>query len=343
MPAVKKLIKYVISLSIAAFLLWYVYRDLDLSAMIAKLQGVNYTWIVLALILTLGSHVIRAYRWNLLLKPLGYHYLTVFRTFLAVMVGYFANLIIPRMGEVSRCGLLKRTDDVPVPTSLGSVVAERVVDLCSLMVATLLLFILEFHTLNELIFSFFEEKVGAVGQHIMLIYLFIGAVLLVVGLAVFLARIFREKLRNNKVYQKAGAFTREVIKGIRSIGSIEHKFMFWLSTLSIWVIYFFMSYVVFFALPETAGLGWRAGLAVLVMGSLGMSAPVQGGIGTFHALVGSILLLYGISEADGVLFATLVHGMQTLAVVVFGGICFLIASVLATQNHSHKVETKVNN
>lgn len=343
MPAVKNLIKYVVSLSIAAFLLWYVYRDLDLSAMLVKLREANYAWIVLALVLTLGAHAIRAYRWNLLLKPLGYRHLTVFRTFLAVMVGYFANLIIPRMGEVSRCGLLKRTDDVPVSTSLGSVVAERVVDMCSLIIATMLLFVLEFQKLNKLIFSFFEEKVGAVGQHIMIIYLLIGGGLLLVGLAVFFGRIFREKLRNNKVYQKASSFAREVIKGVRSIGSVEHKVMFWLATLSIWVFYFFMSYVVFFALPETAGLGWRAGLAVLVMGSLGMSAPVQGGVGTFHALVGSVLLIYDISETDSILFATLVHGIQTLAVVIFGGICFLIASIIATQHPLHSVKTKANN
>ncbi len=343
MPAIKTILKYVVSLSIAAFLLWYVYRGMDLSAMLHKLRYANYRWIVFALVLTLCAHTVRAYRWNLLLKPLGYRHLTVFRTFLAVMVGYFANLIIPRMGEVSRCGLLKRTDDVPITTSLGSVVAERVVDLFSLLTVTALLFILEFHKLNELMFSFFEEKVGTLGQYLMIIYIAIGVVLLLGVLVVFLGRLYRDKLRSSKMYLKVSSFLKEVVKGIRSISTVEHKLMFWLATLAIWVFYFFMSYVIFFALPETSGLGWRAGLAVLVMGSLGMSAPVQGGIGTFHALVGSVLLLYGISESDGILFATLVHGMQTLAVVIFGGICFLIASIIATKKPSYKIEAKANN
>lgn len=343
MHAVKNILKYSISLFIAILLLWYVYRDLDLSAMLAKLKVADYSWIIMSVLVSLVSHVTRAYRWNLLLKPLGYHHLTVFRTLLAVMVGYFANLIVPRMGEVSRCGLLKRTDNVPITTSLGSVVAERIVDMCSLIFCTALLFILEFDRLKGFFFSFFDDTVGKVGQNLFVIYVMGGVVFLLIMLFFVLGRIFKEKFKRNQSFNKLKIFAREIAKGVTSIGSIENKAGFWIATLVIWVFYFFMSYLVFFSLPETAGLGWRAGLSVLVMGALGMSAPVQGGIGTFHALVGSVLLLYGISETDGVLFATLVHGVQTLTFVFFGGISFFIASIIATKKPVLKEKVEATN
>ncbi len=129
-----------------------------------------------------------------------------------------------------------------------------------------------------------------------------------------------------------------MLNGLTSIGRLDNLGAFFISTVLIWVCYFFMSYVVFFSLPETAGLGWRAGLAVLVMGSFGMAAPVQGGFGTFHALVSGVLLLYGISEQEGVLFATLIHSMQTISFIIFGGISFFIASVLSPQKKEEKLQ-----
>lgn len=343
MLAVKNILKYAIPLFIAIILLWYVYRDLDLSAMLAKLKAADYSWIILSILVSLVSHVTRAYRWNLLLKPLGYRSLTIFRTLLALMVGYFANLIIPRMGEVSRCGLLKRTDNVPITTSLGSVVAERLVDMCSLIICTALLFILEFQRLKGFFFSFFDETVGRIGQNVFAVYVMGGILFLLIILFFVLGRVFKEKFKHNQTFNKLRVFAREIARGITSIGNIENKFGFWIATLLIWIFYFLMSYLVFFSLPETASLGWRAGLSVLVMGALGMTAPVQGGIGTFHALVGSVLLLYGVSETDGVLFATLVHGMQTLTFVFFGGISFFIASIIAAKKPILQEKVEANN
>lgn len=343
MPAVKNILKYAISLLIAILLLWYVYRDLDLSAMLARLRVADFSWIILSVLVSMISHSIRAYRWNLLLRPLGYPNLTIFRTLLAVMVGYFANLVIPRMGEVSRCGLLKRTDNIPITTSLGSVVAERFVDFCSLIVCTALLFIIEFQRLKEFFFSFFDSTVGRIGQNVFAIYVLVGIVFLFIVLFFALGRFFKEKFKHNQTFNKIKHFAREVARGVTSIGNVENKAGFWTATVLIWFLYFLMSYLVFFSLPETAGLGWRAGWSVLVMGALGMSAPVQGGIGTFHALVSSVLLLYGISETEGVLFATLVHGIQTLTFVFFGGISFFVASVIAAKKPILQEKVEANN
>ena len=151
-------------------LLWYVFRDIDATTLFNKLAEVRYGWVVAAGLLLLFTYGVRAYRWNILLHPLGYRHLTVFRTFVAVAIGYFANLLVPRMGEVSRCGVLKRLEDVPVTTSLGTVVAERIIDLLSLLTITLLLFVAEFDRLSRFITSFASDKMSGIGDNLFAIY-----------------------------------------------------------------------------------------------------------------------------------------------------------------------------
>ena len=121
---------------------------------------------------------------------------------------------------------------------------------------------------------------------------------------------------------------RELVQGLTSVRRIENQAGFWVSTVLMWTGYFLMSYMVFFALPETENLTPWAGVAVLVMGSFGMAAPVQGGFGAFHALVSGVLVLYGVAENDGVLFATVVHGLQTLTFIILGVIAFVLTSTL---------------
>lgn len=331
MGKIKSYLKYIISLLVAGGLLWYVFKDFDLATFTSKLKEVDYRWIALAICIFFMSHTLRAYRWNILLSPLGYRHLTTFRTLLAVMVAYFANLIIPRMGEVSRCGILKKTDDVPITTSLGTVVAERIIDLFCLLTAMLMLFVFEFARLNDFIFSFLNEKLNILEQSMVVIYVVLGIVAVLSLLFLALRKAITKKIRHNTWLIKLRNIGLELLKGLTSVSRLENKTGFWLSTLAIWWCYYMMSFVVFFALPETSSLGWGAGLAVLVMGSLGMAAPVQGGFGTFHALVSGVLLLYGIAEQEGVLFATLIHSMQTISFIIFGGISFFVASVLSTK------------
>ncbi len=337
----KNILKYTVSLLIAGGLMWYVFHDINADALLAKLEEVRYGWVLIAATIFLVSYVTRAYRWNLLLKPLGYPHLTVLRTVTAVAIGYFANLLVPRLGEVSRCGVLKRLNDVPLTTGLGTVVAERLIDLVTLLLVTLVLFVAEFDRLSGFITGFAADKVDNAGEALFSIYIFGGVLLLLIGLFWAVGRIYKSQLKRSALFQKISAFVREVVRGLASIGSIENKTGFWLSTILLWTCYFLMSYVVFFALPETEDLTPWAGLAVLVMGSFGMAAPVQGGFGTFHALVSGVLVLYAVSESDGVLFATLVHGLQTLSFIVFGAVAFVLASVLTPRKRpaSHPLNT----
>lgn len=327
---IKPILQYFISFLIAVAILWYVFRDMDISEMVASLQYLDYSWIMLSLVLSLLSHLARAYRWNILLGPLGYS-LRLYNTFLAVLVGYLANLAVPRMGEVTKCAILKKTNGVPVRASLGTVVAERFIDFLTLLFLLALAFLIEFNRLNSFMFSFFNAKADSAGENLFSIYLIMG-ILLFVGLIIFIfARAFKEQIKRNPLFIKIKGFLRELVAGIISVRKIKNKTGFWISTIFIWFMYYLMAYVVFFSLPQTAGLSIWAGLSILVMGGLGMAAPVQGGIGTYHALVSGVLLLYGIAEQDGVLFATVLHTSQMLATVLFGGIALILSILIKKQ------------
>ncbi|MCB0496241.1 MAG: flippase-like domain-containing protein [Cyclobacteriaceae bacterium] len=317
-------LKYAIGLSIAGGLLWYVFKDWNLEDLIERFSQVNYWWILLSVILSVISHVIRAYRWNLLLHPLGYNNLTTFRTFLAVMVGYITNLFAPRAGEIARCGVLKRTDNVNMSASIGSVVAERIIDFLGLLVIIFFGLLLQFDLLSGFLKDFFFEKSKSIKLSDGTIE-FLIAFGLVIVIVLATLWILRARIKRLPLYYKLRSFANEMADGFTSVLKLQNKSGFWISTLLIWVLYYTMAYVVIFAMPSTSHLGLLAGLSILIMGGLGMSAPVQGGFGTYHILVGSVLSLYGVAQKDGYFFATLIHTSQTLTVLIVGSISFMLS------------------
>ena len=327
------ILKYSITLGIAGFLLWYVYRDLSIESLLAHFKHINYYWIALSVVIALLSHYVRAYRWNILLKPLGYN-LKTSRTFIAVMVGYFANNLVPRLGEVTRCGILKKTDNVAVTSAFGSVVAERAFDLLTLIIVATFTFFIEFDKLNSFVIENFKDKIPNTESITGIVLAGAGILIVIGGIGFLLLKLFRDKLHHNSIYLKIRKLVRELIEGFLSIRKIDNQFGFWASTVSIWFLYYAMLIVVFFAFPPTVNLSLLAGLTLLIMSGLGMSAPVQGGIGVFHILVSGMLVFYGISPEDGKVFALIAHTTQFMLVMVFGGISFII-SVFMKSRTSH--------
>lgn len=318
------IVKYAVTLGIAAFLLWYVYRDFSFALIKEYFSDINYNWLTLSILLALVSHYLRAYRWNLLLEPLGYN-LKTNRTFIAVMVGYFANNLVPRLGEVTRCGILKKNDNVSMTSAFGSVVAERALDLVILVLLAFITFFIEFDLLNNFVFDRFNESFPDPNSFYALAFTIAGLGLVFLALAFFLFKLFKEKFHRNTLYIKIRIFIREILAGFFSISKLKKQKAFWVSTFAIWFLYYSMLIAVFYAFPPTVGLSLNAGLTLLIMSGLGMSAPVQGGIGVFHILVSSVLVLYGISVEDGKVFALVAHSTQFLTIMVFGGISFIIS------------------
>ena len=320
----KKALQYLISLAVAGGLLWFVFKDIDLNELLNKIKQADYRWVVLSAILGLIAHWSRAYRWTLMLNPLGY-YPSVFRTTLAVLIGYGANLIFPRAGEFARCGTLQNLEGVPFEKSFGAVVAERIADVLVLLLLIMLNFFLEFDRLSEFFLNFFGAKI----KNPVVLLSIVAGLALVGFLGFYIIRKNKNKILQSPLYHKVSKVIEGLASGFLSVRNLKNPMVFVFHTVLIWALYYAMTYVLCFALPETANLSPLAALTIYVMGSIGMAAPTQGGIGSYHFLVGSIVVLYGLSEQDGITLATFLHAMQGfIFVVIFGVTAFLITLFL---------------
>lgn len=323
-PLVKQILQYLIMLGLGIFLMWLVFRDLNFDLIVTGFQEANYWWISAALIVSLVAHYSRAVRWKLLMEPLGYSP-SNFHTFLAVMTGYFANSLLPRAGEVSRCYVLKRTDNIPFNIAFGSVVAERVIDVICLLIMTALAFFIEFDHIKDFFYQLVMDKVSGTEASMQKLYVVLGIIAAAGALILFLLYKFREALLSISIIAKVYQFILGLLDGMTSVWKLKRKWEFLFHTFLIWFCYYFMMYVIFFALPSTAGLSLGAALVVMVVGGFGMSAPVTAGMGAYHFMVAAALQLYGVALEQGKVFAIISHSSQTISLIIFGGICALLS------------------
>lgn len=323
----KQIIQVTISLGIAIWIFWFLYRDIALDSLLAQIKSSNWWWIFASLSISLFGFWLRGWRWTLLIRPEEGEKVKPNRAYHAVMIGYLINLLIPRAGEVARCGVLTRTNGISLGHLFGTVILERSVDLLFLVSTIGLAFLVE----NELFLSLANLLVNIDVLWVKIstnIPVFLGGLVIFI---IFMALILR-KYRDHGIIKKVRHFMREIVSGIKSVNQLSNPFGFWLSSILIWVIYFLTMYTVSLGIPSTANLSSGEVLLVMVMGSIGMVAPVQGGIGTFHALVAFILIQLGISEQDGKIFAAIIHGTQVLLILAAGLISWVLMMRLPTWN-----------
>ncbi|WP_205504250.1 lysylphosphatidylglycerol synthase transmembrane domain-containing protein [Rufibacter psychrotolerans] len=321
--------KYVLLLAVSAFLMGYALRSINFAAVRAELAQANFTWIAVTLLLSVAGYVSRAVRWRMQFAPLGFKP-TIWQTYHAMMVGYLANVVLPRAGEVIRCTFLKRSANVPVNVSLGTVITERVIDLLMLLLCLGITLLLEFDRVYEFFLSIFSEKYHSFEQNLQTLYLLGAIAVLGTGFVAWYLYKNISKLRQNAFFRKLSDFVSGLWHGIFSVLKMEQKGAFIFHTVFIWVTYYLTSYLAFFALPGTEGLTWQAGMAILVVGGIGMSAPVQGGIGVYHILVRTALLLYAVPLDKGMAYALITHTTGAILVVAMGAVS-LVASFLQTR------------
>ncbi len=309
-------------------LLWYVSSGQDVQLILKEFREANYFWIFLAVVAAILSHIIRALRWNLLVSSLG-NKTSNSQVFNALMAGYLSNLVIPRLGEITRCVVLNKLTRVPFNSLVGTVVAERVFDVFSLGVIILLTITFQFNFLkgfmNRLIFDPLLSK-GAQNWPLLL---FLGIVFIITAIAVvaFMKRKFADPPHNGFFYRMKRQYSG-LKNGLLTIWITPNKSLFLLYSLFIWGFYFLNVYLCFFALQSTAILPPSAGLTLLVMGSLGVLAPVPGGIGTYHFLtITTLTELYSIAPEPAISYAYIAHASQTLVILITGAYAWLSLSV----------------
>ena len=326
MKSILKVLQYLLPVGIAVLLLYLAFKNINFAEFLENLNLVDYRWVIFSIALSIVGYLARAYRWNLLITPLGYHP-TLYKTTLSVLVGYLANLALPRLGEVVRCGIVKRTSNIPINVSLGSVIAERVIDLFSLTVLILIALFLEFEVLYDFVVGSFSVNLYLVSV-LAIIFLVSGAL----GIWIF------SKFQKRGRFEALRNFLLGLREGLISLRKVRSPMGFVLSTIVLWSVYYFMSYTIIFSLSSTSHLSMTTGLLLLVVGGIAISLPVQAGFGTYHTMIASLLTIYSIEEVTGLFLATLLHTSQVVAVAIFGGLALILSLLVTPDNESDKTK-----
>jgi uncharacterized protein (TIRG00374 family) len=322
-----KALKFILFLVIGIVLLYFAFRGIDMKKLWTEILNAKYIWIIFSVVLMTSSHLVRAYRWNLLIEAMNYH--SPFKsTFFSMMVGYLANYAFPRIGEITRCGVLAKTEKIPADKLFGTVIIERGVDVITLLVFLVILITARFEFFSNFIkpqlFDPFGEFLSAIFQKSVFLWI------LVIGIPVillFLAYKYRARLAKWKFFVKIKDIIKGIISGLKTVYTMKRGFEFIVTSLLIWILYWPMTYVAFFAFSSTTDLKLIDGLFVCVIGAFAFVVPVQGGIGAYHWIVSLGMMLYGLTREEGLAFATITHGSQAVWTIILGtlSMIFLIS------------------
>lgn len=314
-----KFLKTIFPVLLALLVGIVLYQLIDFKKLFEELQKANIWLVIIPCFIMLFAHYLRAVRMNLLLKAVGYK-TSDLNTSLAVVVGYLANLILPRMGEVTRCTIIQRTNQIPANVSIGVVVTERIVDVLCVLLCLVLCLFLEYNVIYDFVLSILPFKNLEIWKLILAL-----SILLILGLiAVFIIKSQAYKFAENKWIKKVLELLIGFKSGVLSVFKLQNRFLFILLSVGIWFSYALLTWILLLAFEPTQNLSASVGLVVNTMGAFGMAVPVQGGIGAYHFMVQSVLLLYQIPAQIGLICATLLHSSQMLATIIFGSIAGLI-------------------
>ncbi len=301
-------------LVLGAALLWFSFRNIDLSQLWVDIKEAKYSWMLLSLACLAISLYFRALRWNVQIEALGYD-TRASSTYGAVLIAYLANCIFPRLGEVVRCSVLKRKENIPFDKTLGSVVSERIIDLIVLFGLAFLVIVFQWKLLGSLITSWMVPLFNTLKDNVLLGTV---AILSVVAIVYFIIRVCKKN-------KKLSSLWRGFVDGIKSVVTMKKKWRFILYTLGVWGFYVIMTWLPFYMLSETSHLGLVEAVTLLGIATIGVVAPVPGGIGTYHFIAITLLSgFYGISEQVAGSFAAINHGSQMIFYLITGIIAYVV-------------------
>ncbi len=308
--SLSKFLSIALPLALGVFLIWYIFRQFSpqqLDELQLHFKNANYWYVTVSVSLSILSHLIRAYRWNFLLQPLGYAP-KLANNFMAVSVAYLMNIFIPKSGEVSRAVVLTKYEDVPFDKGFGTVISERIVDLVLLVLFIALALFLQF----DVLYSYLIEVVP-----IKKLLLILG-----VGFLFLVAFIAFLKYSKSKFSLKIGSLISGLKEGVFSILKMKKKGAFILWSVVIWGLYLASFYIATLALEQTSGISTGIIITTFVVGSFTFGFT-NSGFGTYPAAVMGILLVFGITETVGTAFGWIVWTSHMAYIIISGGISFL--------------------
>lgn len=324
----KSILQFIVLFGIGILLVWLSLKEVSPQKdnIIKAFKNADYFWVILSMVVALASHVLRAFRWNYLLEPIG-HRVGFINANCYVLIGYFANYGIPRMGEISRCTLATKYDKVPFEMALGTVITERIIDFILFLGIFFLTLLLQFSNLiglaNQYIFSKVRSKFSGLSESPIKMI-----ILAVVIFAAILGFLFLRKKIASLLKGKLGNIVRGLGEGIGSIRKMKKPGMFILTSILIWVCYFYSLYLCFFAIPGTSNLGQPEALTLLLFGTFGvMFSP--GGLGAYPLILKGILVsTFFVDEISAFALPWLAWTSQFVLIVSLGVVSLIVLPII---------------
>lgn len=324
----RNILKYILFVALGIFLLWYTVKDFDerkWNQLLFDLSHANYWLLIPVLFIIIISHFLRAARWRQLIQPLGYKP-SLLNCFLCVFIGYWANLAVPRLGEILKCTFLSRYEKISADKLVGTIVVERAVDVVTLLILLVITIIIQMNVLgNYTIRLFYKAFQNHAGQFSIVR---LSITLLSILILFLLIRYLLKRYAHKPFIQKIKKPLRGIIDGVLSIKKLDHKGWFIIYTIGIWAMYFASIKIGFLSIPETSHLTYAAALSVLVFGSVGMIVPSPGGVGSYQFAVQQVLLLYAVNEEKGMSMGMILWFSLTIILIIFGTISFFLLPIV---------------
>ena len=325
----KATIKLLLPILLGGMILYWMYRDFDFKRIEnVMLHDMDWTWMILSLPFGITAQLFRGIRWRQTLEPVG-EKPRLSTCVNSIFLSYAASLVIPRIGEFTRCGVLSKCDGVSFPKALGTVVTERAIDTLLVMVITGITLLAQMRIFNSFFLSTGTSLDSILGSFSATGYLVtaICAVAILILLHFLLKRL--------AIYDKVKATLSGIWQGMISLKNMKNIPLFIILTLGIWGSYFLHYYLTFFCFEFTSDLGLMCGLATFVVGSIAVIVPTPNGAGPWHFAVKTMLLLYGataigrgqITADEALSFVLIVHTVQTMLVVVLGVVAWIATGI----------------
>lgn len=326
------IIKVLSPLLLGGLILYWMYRDFDFHSIEDVLfHKMDWTWMLLSFPFGILAQMFRGWRWKQTLAPLGEKPRTSTSVH-AVFLSYAASLIIPRIGEFTRCGVLKKYDKTSFSKALGTVVTERAIDTLLMLTVTGVTLVFQMG-----IFDTFFVRTGTSMDSILGRFSTTGyLVTAVCGISVLL--LMHVMLRRLSIYNKVKATLGGIKEGIISLKDVNNIPLFCFYTLGIWVSYFLHYYLTFFCFDFTSNLGLGCALVTFVVGSIAVIVPTPNGAGPWHFAVKTMLILYGVSDTNALYFVLIVHTIQTMLVIALGIYAWCALSFTKTRSENYNAE-----
>jgi glycosyltransferase 2 family protein len=314
-------LQYIVFIAAGILLVWWQIHSMTDEQVLkfkAAITNANFILIIPVIAMSILSHISRGMRWKILMEPLGYKP-KLKNVFAVTMIGYLANTFVPRVGEVIKCTLLAKYENIKTDKLIGTIIIERTFDLITYAFFLLLTVLIQINVVSDFVqkkLALFTEKSSGT------LWLKLAVLVFIIVLVIVLIKKLSEKYPDNSILVKIKNFGAGIVQGLISVRNLKDRKGFILHTIFIWTMYLLQIYVGFKAMDATMGLGLKAACAVLSLSTLAMIIT-PGGMGSFPFFVMETLIIYNVAETEGLAFGWVIWGVSTINIIIVGLICLI--------------------